>query len=848
LLASCIAPPPDSPASQPASERSAESDSARPKRYYEASWADCSGADGQGGVKLEMGPKRIALRREHLPRTLSGDASTKRHADWLIYRSSDGHALSFEWTWVTTEQDKFWGKMWAGSGLAMNRSWSTVDVSGAKYLVFYARASEPSDGGDLSVKLHVESDAKGKKETGTVPLSGFAEGKRLKMEWTRVIIPLGSFPGIEQVELRTLATIGFDIVGKYPENKPVFIRVDNVYFSDVDMVTQVDNLGWLARGSHVTVVWDKQPGEKISGFDVLVDGKQVRRAAPAARRVQLTLTPGKHDISVVSVGKNENSAPARVQANIVEQAPLDATIEVAAESKHPVPQYFNSTNFMTTEELRDGGFSSTRWGGNATTKYNYQRDLSSSGSDWFFLNQVAKPDGTPEQKKGYYQFIQTAAAAGVGVNFTIPIIPWIARPAPKDGDRLCSFPASLYPTQHKIGSEKCGDGLKPDGKQKITGNDPSLAMIPNSPEFQRGLVKHITSLFPGRVKFFTLDNEPGLWKETHRDVFPKGYRTDELVDLSVRYASMIKSVDPAAQVIGLAAWGMMELAGSDLDYTSDWSDRKAHGNEPNLVSFIRGMQKASESQGKRLLDVVDVHWYPEVYCVKGGKKLRLSDDLEFDPVVADKQFEALREFWDTTFKLADVGLQSWAYSDGNDARLWNPFHPTIPALKAVIDRAWPGTKLAINEYSSGSGSRYHGALLRAAVLGIFMQEDLYMAQVWGQPGKGSFSFYAHKLFGNYDGKGGRLRGAFVPTTSSSKDLLTYAARDDARTYVIIVNKNQRQAANATIRLPAAARSFQSFTLAESLGLRVFADERRAVTAERATVYVPAFAAELVVLE
>jgi mannan endo-1,4-beta-mannosidase len=293
---------------------------------------------------------------------------------------------------------------------------------------------------------------------------------------------------------------------------------------------------------------------------------------------------------------------------------------------------------------------------------------------------------------------------------------------------------------------------------------------------------------------------------------------------------------------------MMELAGSDLDYSSDFRDRKAHGDEPNLVSFVRGMRKASESQGKRLLDVVDVHWYPEVYYVKGGKKLRLSDDIDFDPIVAEKQFEALREFWDPTFKLADVGLESWAFSSGNDARLWTPFHPTIPALKRLVDRAWPGTKLAMNEYSSGSGSRYHGALLRAAVLGIFMQEDLYMAQVWAQPGKASFSFHAHKLYGNYDGRGGRNRGAFVPSTTSNEDLLVYAARDRARTYVVIVNKNQREPARVAIRLPAEARSVQAFTLAESLGPRVFAGPRKPATGRQVTVHVPAFAAELVVLE
>jgi hypothetical protein len=428
------------------------------------------------------------------------------------------------------------------------------------------------------------------------------------------------------------------------------------------------------------------------------------------------------------------------------------------------------------------------------------------------------------------------------------MLPWIAKPAPREGERLCSFPVSLYPQQHRIGGEKCGDGLMPDGKEKIAGNDPALAMLPNSPEFQRGLVSQITSQFPGRVKFFTLDNEPGLWKETHRDVFPKGYRTDELVQLSVSYASMIKSANPTAQIIGLAAWGMMELAGSNLDHTADWVDRKAHGGDASLVSFVRGMKKASDAEGKRLLDVVDVHWYPEVYYLKGGKKLRLSDDLEFDPVVAEKQFDALREFWDPTFKLADAGLESWAFSDGNDARLWTPFHPAIPALKGIIQSAWPGTKLAFNEYSSGSGSHYHGALLRAALLGIFMQENLFMSQVWGQPGRASFSFYAHKLYGNYDGRGGRVSGAFVPSSASSKDLLVYASRDGAKTYVVIVNKNQRRPASAAIRLPTAIRSAQTFTIAESLGLRVFAGPRRPADGKQLTVQVPAFAAELVVLE
>lgn len=844
LCPACLVPPPDAPAASSAPRKLAEA--ATPSRFYEGSWADCSGTDGNGGVKLNMGPKKIAQRREDLPLTLVGDAATKSHGDWLVYRSPDGHALSFEWVWVTTQEDKFWGKMWAGTGLAMNRNWSPIDISAAKYLVFYAKASEPTDGGDLSLKLSSDSDRKGQKETGSVLLSAYAEGGKLGTEWTRVVIPLSSFPDVGKVDLERLFTIGFDVTGKYPENKPVSIRVDNVYFSDIDMVTQVQNLGWTANARDVSVVWDKRAGERISEFAVLVDGKLAKRVGAAERHARLKLEPGAHTISVVTQGGKESSSPATTRAVVVEDPPANATVDVTSPGKHPVPPYFNSTNFMTAEELRDAGFNSTRWGGNATSKYNYMRDLSSSGADWFYLNQQAKPEGTREENKSYYKFIRDAREAGADVNFTVPMMPWIAKPS--EGDRLCSFPASAYPKQHRIGTEKCGDGLMPDGKTKITGNDPTIAMLPNSPDFQRGLVSNIKKLFPGGVKFYTLDNEPGLWHETHRDVFPKGYTTDELLGLSVKYATMIKAVDPASQVIGLASWGMMELAGSPADYTSDWSDRKAHGGSPNLVSFIRGMKQASEAQGKRLLDVVDAHWYPEVYFVKDGKKLRLSDDIEFDPIVADKQFEALREFWDPTFELTANGLESWTFGEGNNVKLWDPFHPTIPALKRTIEQAWPGTKLAFNEYSSGSGTKYHGGLLRAALLGIFMQEDLFMAQVWGQPGKDSFTFYAHKLYGNYDSKGGRVRGAFVPTTSSNRDLLTYATRDGARTYVVLVNKNQKQPVNAAIKLPADAKRAQSFTISQSLGLRIFAGEPSVVAGKQANVHIPAFAAQLVVLE
>jgi hypothetical protein len=50
------------------------------------------------------------------------------------------------------------------------------------------------------------------------------------------------------------------------------------------MVTPVENLGYLASGGDVVVAWDKQPGEKLQGFVVQVDGKEGQKVPPAERR------------------------------------------------------------------------------------------------------------------------------------------------------------------------------------------------------------------------------------------------------------------------------------------------------------------------------------------------------------------------------------------------------------------------------------------------------------------------------------------------------------------------------------------------------------------------------------
>ena len=106
-----------------------------------------------------------------------------------------------------------------------------------------------------------------------------------------------------------------------------------------------------------------------------------------------------------------------------------------------------------------------------------------------------------------------------------------------------------------------------------------------------------------------------LWHATHRDVFPKGLSYDECLDRGVALAEAIKRADPSGLVAGPCTWGWTDLMYSAADAGDDkyatHADRKAHGDKPFLAWYLAEMKSASARAGKRLLDFVDVHFYPQ---------------------------------------------------------------------------------------------------------------------------------------------------------------------------------------------------------------------------------------------
>lgn len=831
--------------------------------FYGPCWADSSGKDGKGGVSIlcRDDEHKFLLRpdpcRERMESAIGGGK-----AEWILFDSeaNDDHCLSFEFTWVTHGDNKHWDKKWLGGGVAFNDSWAGRDLSEAKNLVLYARTDTPG--------VDFETALTGDVDSGSVKLAGFAEGKRIGTHWTRIVIPFASFPNHSKMSSNNMKTLNFNLAGDYPENKRVYVHFDKIHVTDIAILTPVENLGWFRVPDGVRVMWDKTNDEGIQGYQVTLNGKTIDHVEGAAQR-QVKLSSAVLPVSgayVVGVAAQSGKQTSSYESVTVTGAPATAkpaSVTLAAELGRPISPYLWGYNYMDAENLKKLGATVNRWGGNATTNYNWKDDSDNRGGDWYFLNTGAPPKSGREEDKGYAKFITQAFSAGCQAIITIPTIGWVAKPVPEGGPRLCSFPTSKFPGQTADDGQGAGNGRLP-GDKYVRGNDPNSNYVQVDPGFQKEWVQTIVKLFKpaaqGGVKFYQMDNEPGCWIANHRDVWPQGVGYDQLVDLNARYARVVKEADPGAQVIGWSGWGIMELAGSNWDYmpggvaefdveegrrksSESWTDRKAHGDLPQVVYFLREMKKRSDEAGVRLIDYLDNHGCPDVWDTDSqGKTISMSGDYPYDPVVTPKQFEALRVWWDPTFE----DPHSWCANEANKPYLWDPFVGMIPKMKKIIAENYPGTKYSITEYYAASPSHYHGGLLEAVKQGIFMREGVDMACDWGGAKPDNFLFLAHRLYSNYDGTGSKVNGNTVNTLSSSPDLDAFGAKDAARTFVVLVNKNHDAAFETTITLPVSVTSYQTYSFTEHSGKRIVDSGPQNVSSPGLKILVPAFSAMLVV--
>ncbi len=444
--------------------------------------------------------------------------------------------------------------------------------------------------------------------------------------------------------------------------------------------------------------------------------------------------------------------------------------------------------------LRDLRLGSNRWGGNPNSRYNWERgNCWNAARDWEFRNtnfqatdsSARKPSGAADD------FVAADRGAGAATILTIPTIGWVAKDDNPES-RSVSVPASGGPP------------ISPDS-DAISGYDPtenrqrtSVRSFPRKgrpfqdpPDMADGAVyqdewvHHLVTKFgmarEGGIRFYAMDNEPDLWHSTHTDVHPVAIGYDDLLANFLEYATAVKAVDPTCEVTGPVSWGWSGYVHSPRDCSiRDFSgrpDRRAHRDMELIPWFLDQVHKHDQHTGRRTLDVLDIHYYPQGQNVYGGG--------------TDAETNALRI-------RSTRGLYDPNYVD--ESWIKEPVM-LVPRMKQWIRQYYPGTKLGITEWNWGAEGSLNGGIAAAEVLGIFGREGVDLANYWRMPPKGSPAYFAFKMYRNADDNGTGLGDTEVRAVSSVPNEVSCFGSVDSRSgkpIVMVINKQPARDAAVTV--------------------------------------------------
>ncbi|MBS1148706.1 MAG: hypothetical protein H6Q89_404 [Myxococcaceae bacterium] len=425
-------------------------------------------------------------------------------------------------------------------------------------------------------------------------------------------------------------------------------------------------------------------------------------------------------------------------------------------------------------------FGVLRLGGNRLTAYNWENNASNAGSDYNHQNDgFLSTSNTPGDP--VTALITQATSINVPALITIPIIDYVA--ADKNGGGDVRSSPNYLTTRFKQNRALKGAPLSaaPDVTDGFVNQD----------EF----VSWIKTTQPTAKVLFSLDNEPDLWSSTHPAIHPIPVGYDELVARNISYAKMVKSVWPGAEVCGFVSYGW-----NGYTWLQGAPDQGTKGDFTNY--YLDKMKAAELAEGKRLIDYLDLHWYPEAQ----GGGVRVIEASTAAAVVTAR-VQAARSLWDASYTES-----SWITQT-----LGQPIN-LIRRMRDKIAAHYPGTKLAFTEWNYGAGGHISAAVATADVLGIFGREGVELANFWELTNNETFAYAAFRAFRNYDGAGAQFGDTSISAVSSDPATASIYASTDAasssRVVLIAINKStSAKTAGVTVAHPTAFTRLKVFTLA-----------------------------------
>jgi hypothetical protein len=470
--------------------------------------------------------------------------------------------------------------------------------------------------------------------------------------------------------------------------------------------------------------------------------------------------------------------------------PSSVALSVDPTPTRPISPLIYGQAHASPSALETTGARLNRWGGNPNSRYNWSHGSAwNAARDWEFRNYGESADSARVPSSAADRFVATNVASNATTWLTVPALGWVARDGQTE-HRSTDVPAGGAPpaptnpeasVNYDPTANRTATSLRSASRKPIEPATHGEATTVYQDEWIRHLVAQFGRASDGGVTYYSVDNEPDLWSTTHTDVHPVDPDHDELLSVFLDYATAIKDVDPTAKVSGPALSGWTSLWFSPRDRGDDnfasHADRLAHGDQPFLAWWLSQIAQFELQTGQRLLDVLDVHFYPQSPGVFGS----LGDES-----TQRRRLRSTRALWDPGY--AD---ESW---------IGEPIY-LVPRLRAWRDQFKPGTLLGIGEWNWGADDTLNGALAIANVLGIFAREGVDLACYWTTPPPDSPGQQAFRLFTNADGRGTAFGDLSVPARSSAPDdVAAYASLDSRTNEIVVVALNHRPDAAIPVTL------------------------------------------------
>jgi hypothetical protein len=291
-------------------------------------------------------------------------------------------------------------------------------------------------------------------------------------------------------------------------------------------------------------------------------------------------------------------------------------------------------------------------GGNNLTKYNWRLRLSSHSewynnvypSDWDYAAQTLHQNIPSVQSMWGFQLTGRAALTNKH-NFD----DWGF-----DGSQMWSG----------VEQNLAGGGvLNPaGGNQALVNGDTSLYLGPWTADSTTGILTHWfgnggLGLDPATIRYWNMDNEPEIWSNVHDDVMPVQPSAETFMQLYFAVAKKARALFPGIRLTGPVSanewlwynWNNTTVTGSDgLQY-------------PWLEYFIKRVAEEEQRTGIRLLDVIDLHFYPSSSSA--------SDVVQYHRVFFDSTYHfpeangvrVVNGGWDNSIQIEDIfgRCRSW---------------------------------------------------------------------------------------------------------------------------------------------------------------------------------------------